>query len=163
MHACNAPHVRQTFLPTGLRLLGLLLMFWQASLLSGCSQSPTEDVVKANINSLAEAIRSKDADTALEVFHDNFVSDKGHNKDWVKRTLLLYTLRHDKIQLVLSNISVTVADPATASAEFHVLATGGRGLIPDQGGAYRVYTEWRQDGGDWLLVYAKWKKALAAP
>lgn len=139
----------------------LLLIWLLATLCSGCSQSPAEEVITANVNALAEAIRSKKADAAVALFHDNFVSEKGHNKDWVKRTLLLHTLRHDSIQIVLTNIKVELKDPATATADFHALATGGKGLIPDQGGAYRLHTEWRKDGSDWLLIHAKWKKALA--
>lgn len=139
----------------------LLLMWLVVTMSGGCSQSPAEEVITANVTSLAEAIRSKDANSALELLHDNFVSEKGHNKDWVKRTLLLHTLRHDSTQVVLSNISVELKDPATATADFHALATGGKGLIPDQGGAYRLHTEWRKDGNDWLLIHAKWKKALA--
>ena len=146
-----------TALPAVMLLISNLLI---ASLLGGCSDSPAEEVIKNHVESLAEAIETKQADTALDFFHENFVSEKGQNKEWVKRTMLIHTIRHDEIGLILSNISVELLDPGTARASFHVIATGGRGIIPDDGGAYRVETEWRDDGGDWQLVFAKWKKAL---
>ncbi|MDX1692248.1 MAG: nuclear transport factor 2 family protein [Ketobacteraceae bacterium] len=131
-------------------------------ILPGCSQSPDEEVIKANVEALAEAIESKQTDTAVDFFHDNFVTDKGQDKEWIQRTMLLHTIRHDTIQLLLTNISVELLDEATARASFHVIATGGRGLIPEQGQAYRMETEWRKEGSDWALVFAKWKKALDA-
>ena len=131
--------------------------------MTGCSESPAEDVIKSHVKALAEAIETKQTESAVDFFHDNFVTEKGQDKQWVQRTMLLHTIRHDKIQLVLSNISVELLDTHTSRAVFHVLATGGRGLIPDQGSAYRMETEWRLEGGDWQLVFAKWKKALQAP
>lgn len=129
-------------------------------LLQGCSDTPAQEQIKAHINQLADAIETKQPDEALALIHENFVSEKGQDKKWVKRTLLIHTIRHDKIQLVLSNIHVELKDPQTALATFHVIATGGKGLIPDQGSAYKMHTEWRTDSGDWRLVYTKWDKLM---
>ena len=150
-------HNSSALVPSIATLLSMLVM---TAFMGGCSESPAEEIIKENVEALAEAIETKQADTALDFFHENFVSEKGQNKEWIKRTLLLHTIRHDQISLILSNISVELVDPGTAKAVFHVLATGGRGIIPDDGGAYRVETEWRNTGGDWQLVFARWKKAL---
>lgn len=135
------------------------LVSFAVLLLAGCSDSPVEEVIKTNIDNLAAAIEEKRPDDALDLIHDNFVSEKGQDKQWVKRTLIFHTIRHANIDLLLTNISVEQKDQQTATAEFHAIATGGQGLFPDEGSAYKVTTEWRLDG-DWQLVYAKWKKAL---
>lgn len=157
MKAVCLPH------PLSTKPFWFTLLFSGWLLMTACSDSPDEEVIKTHVKALAEAIETKNTETAVDFFHDNFVTEKGQDKKWVQRTMLLHTIRHDKIQLVLSNISVEKLDPTTARASFHALATGGKGLIPDQGSAYRIETEWRKEGSDWQLIFAKWKKALPSP
>lgn len=44
-----------------------------------------------------------------------------------------------------------------AVASFRALATGGTGLLPDEGRFWRVETGWRRDGDDWMLISAEWE------
>ena len=155
LHFCLHGSSRLPFKCLHFLLLSALLL-----INGGCGDSPAEQVVKENISELATAIENKKTSQAVDFFHENFVTEKGQDKQWVERTMLLHTIRHANIQLLLSNISVELLDATTARASFHVIATGGQGLIPDEGSAYRMETEWREKGGDWYLVFAKWKKAL---
>ena len=34
--------------------------------------------------------------------------------------------------------------------------TGGRGLLPERGQVFEVFTIWQLDGDDWLLLRADW-------
>lgn len=142
--------------------LKCLAFFLMATLsVGGCSKSPTEDIIQKNIEAIETHIEKKQTGDSLALFHDNFNSSKGYDKNWVKRTLLLHQMRHQNIEIVISNVEVIVKDEYTAYANLHALATGGQGLLPTQGAIYKVETEWRNEDGDWLLVHSQWEKSLA--
>ena len=126
--------------------------------LKGCSESPKEQIIRENLEKLEAAIEDKEPIKALGFIHPNFTSDKGADREWIKRTMALYSLRHDQINIIISNVLISAKDPHTMLAEFHALTTGGKGLLPEQGGLYQVHTQWRKEDGDWKLVYAKWKR-----
>lgn len=128
--------------------------------MTACSESPTEDILKSHIQTMEDAIETKRPKDALEFIHDNFHTDKSADKDWIKRTLLMYKLRHDNISITTSSISIDVKDEYTAIANFTALVAGGSGLIPKEGAIYQVQSEWRKEENDWQIVYAKWQKNL---
>lgn len=128
-------------------------------LTGGCSQTPTEEAIRNNLEALETRIEEKKTAGALELFHSNFNTAKNFDKDWVKRTLLFHQVRHQNIEIVVTNVVVEPKDDYTAIARFNAVATGGQGLIPDQGALYKIETEWRKEGSDWLLIYAKWERS----
>lgn len=137
-------------------LLSLVLV-----LIYGCEKPPIEQELEKNILELEQAIEDKDPSAVLDHIHKDFIGEKGQDKKWVQRTLAFHTLRNHQIEIVISNIKITVKDPHTAIGSFNALATGGHGLLPERGAIYQVELEWRKEGGDWKIVYAKWKKNLA--
>jgi len=53
-------------------------------------------------------------------------------------------------------IHVQETDPDQAAAQFNLLVTGGRGLLPDSGQLFEVKTHWLLEADDWMLQKAYW-------
>ncbi len=76
-----------------------------------------------------------------------------------RRFMVIQWNRHQRLQAQLMPIRVEPLTASAARANFHVLVTGGQGLIPERGQLYRVVTEWRRHDGAWRLYRADWEVA----
>lgn len=127
-------------------------------MLLGCEDpSQPEHMITDNITRLEEGIENKDADQVLDLLHDNFGTQSGDDKLWVKRVLALYMLKYNNIEIVTSNMTVEI-NSDNATANFSVLVTGGEGLLPEQGALYKVEMDWRIQDKKWLLIYTNWSQ-----
>ena len=75
------------------------------------------------------------------------------------RFMIFQLNQHRRLQAKFFPIHVREAGAGQAEANFHVLVTGGGGLLPESGQVYAVETAWLRDGGDWLLEMANWEPA----
>lgn len=144
---------------TKIQLINWFLVVLLLVMLLGCSEPESaEAMVATKIEQIQQGIESKSADDVLDNIYDQFGTAKGQDKQWIKRTLAFYMLRHQAINTVITSIQVEVESIDSAKAQFNALLTGGEGLIPQRGALYRVQTDWRIEGGEWVLVYADWEK-----
>lgn len=141
------------------RVQNLLIFVLASILLVACSgPEQAETIIASKIEQMEKAVESRSSRDFLEPVFHGFVSDVGRNKEWLQRTFAFYQLRHQRISVVVSNLEVSIRQSGVAQAEFDVLLTGGEGLLPNSAATYRVETDWRQEQGDWVLVYASWNK-----
>ena len=141
-------------LPMPHLMISLLLL----ALLAGCSEVPAETALRQQLQAIQEGIEEKQPGDVVELIAEEFATAKGQDKRWIQRTLTLQMLRKEKINILLSQINVSIHDPKNASATFNAVVTGGQGLIPDEGAIYRVTTNWRIYDNEWQLIYAEWDK-----
>lgn len=135
-------------------------------LLAGCSQTPTEEAIRTELESMAAAIEARQSGAVASRLHEDFISEGTHggmDRRAVQRTLMAIFYRHQDISVTLTNIQVT-PDPVNrsrASATFNALTTGGDGgLLPSSGELYRVESEWQLVDDEWKLLKLSGKRAL---
>lgn len=152
--------------PALFRLWGLALLMPAplilALSLSGCSTPPDEQLITSHIEAIAANIMQKKRDATLENISDSFSGKHMNTKKDVQRMLMLSFLKYKQISIILTNIRVTIDNIYTDQAEatFNAIATSSAGLIPDEGQAYRVTTQWEKIDDDWFLRKATWKRAF---
>jgi hypothetical protein len=93
---------------------------------------------------VAETLQAQHGDMDKRAFH---------------RFMIFQLNQHRRLQAKFFPIHVREAGAGRAEASFHVLVTGGGGLLPESGQVYAVETAWLRDGGDWLLEMANWEPA----
>jgi len=142
-------------------LWALTLLTFALSL-SGCSTPPDEQLISSHIEAIAANIKQKKLDATLDKISDSYSGKHMNSKKDVKRMLMLSFLKYKHISIILTNIRVTVDNIYTNQAEatFNAIATSSTGLIPDEGQAYRVTTQWEKIDDDWFLRKATWKRAF---
>lgn len=135
-------------------------------LLTGCSQTPTEEAIRTEIEELAAAIEARQSAAVASRLHEDFISEGAHggmDRRTAQRTLMAIFYRHKNISVTLTNIQVT-PDPVNrsrANATFNALTTGGDGgLLPSSGELYRVESEWQLVDDEWKLLKLSGKRAL---
>jgi hypothetical protein len=127
--------------------------------LVGCGKPDSAEIaIEQNITQMQSAIENKDPDALLDLLHENFATKTGLDTLRVKRTMVLYMLRHENIHTLITNLQIESKSDLSATASFNALVSGGTGLLPDQGALYQVETDWRLDDNEWLLIYANWNK-----
>lgn len=135
-----------------------LYLIWVTLLISGCEKTPTVEAIRTHIDAMVDGIERKKPDDVLAYMHDDFSTPDGQDKQWAKRLMLFHMMRQHSINIVTSQLNITEQDEFSADAQFHVLLTGGEGLIPQQGALYQVNSQWRLQNGNWLLIHASWSK-----
>ena len=134
-----------------LACMGLLLV------VSACSRSDPEQAVRAQVDSLQQAIDARDAGAVEDLLAEDFIGNEGMDRRGAKQLAAGVFLRHREIGARLGPVTVELRGEGEAIARFSVLATGGSGgLLPEQGQVYQVQTGWRLQDGDWKLLNASW-------
>ncbi|NKI34542.1 nuclear transport factor 2 family protein [Wenzhouxiangella sp. XN79A] len=137
--------------------LGLL-----ALLVAGCgAPPPAEQRILATLDEMEDALEAGEVGEFMAPIAEDFIADNGA----LDRRALGLLVRRER--MARSRIAVTRYDPVVelhdqrrATATFGALATGGSGLLPDEGQLWRVETRWRLDDGDWRMIGAGWRRAL---
>jgi hypothetical protein len=129
--------------------------------LAGCSRTPDDQRIRANIKAMQEAAeRHSPRDFLAFVTPDFAGNDNSVDRDGLGNLLRMEVLRNDEVGVVLGPIDVEMqGDRATV----HVVATitGGKGgLIPERGAIYSITSGWRRDGKNWVCYTASWEQKL---
>lgn len=129
---------------------------------AGCSTPPDEQRITDHIKAIAANINQKKVSATLENISENYSGKHMNTKKDVQRMLMLSFLKYKRISIILTNIQVTIDNIYSNQAEatFNAIATSGTGLIPNEGQAYRVTTQWEKVDDDWSLRQADWKRAF---
>ncbi len=126
--------------------------------LAGCgpAQTPEARIVET-IDRMEEAAEAADRSAFMAHVHDEFRGQGGAlTREDFRAWLLLQLNRHQRMRAQRFPAEVRLLNAEEAVAEFNVLVTGGRGLLPEEGQLLAVETIWRRDGDDWLLLEADW-------
>ena len=143
-------------------------MVLQLVFIGACSSPPADDVeaITANIRAMAEALQDRNARQISRHISDDFdwrLGERDMNREDTRRMMTAIFMRHQNINVVLTNIQVNM-DPASsrrASARFNALVTGGSGgILPSTAQLYRVESDWALTDGDWLLVGGRARRAM---
>ena len=135
---------------------------WLAALamfLAGCAPDVDDQAqILETIDAMTEAVERGDVDDFMTPVADDFAAANGRLD---RRALGLLVRRErlarDSIRVRRVDTNVELVGEARAVASFRALATGGSGLLPDEGRFWRVETGWRRDGDDWELISAEWE------
>ena len=134
---------------------------WLAALvmlLFGCGPELDDEArILRTIEAMTEAVEQGDVDDFMAPVADDFVAVNGRLD---RRALGLLVRRErlarDSIRVRRVDTEVELVGESRAVASFRALATGGSGLLPDEGRFWRVETGWRRDGDEWELISAAW-------
>lgn len=130
-----------------------------AVLLAGCGPEPDDKArILRTLDAMTEALEQGDVDDFMAPVADDFVAVNGRLD---RRALGLLVRRErlarESIRIRRIDTEVELVGGSRAVASFRALATGGSGLLPDEGRFWRVETGWRRDGDDWALISAGWE------
>ena len=130
-----------------------------AMLLAACAPELDDQAqILETIDAMTAAVERGDVDDFMTPVADDFAAANGRLD---RRALGLLVRRErlarDSIRVRRVDTDVELVGEARAVASFRALATGGSGLLPDEGRLWRVETGWRRDGDDWVLISAEWE------
>jgi len=130
-----------------------------AVLLYGCGpELDDREHILHTIDAMTEAVEAGEVDDFMAPVADDFVAANGRLD---RRALALLVRRErlarDSIRIRRVDTEVELVGESRAVASFRALATGGSGLLPDEGRFWRVETGWRREGDDWALISAQWE------
>ncbi len=128
-------------------------------LLAGCGPELDDETrILRTLDAMTEAVEQGDVDDFMTPVADDFVAVNGRLD---RRALGLLVRRErlarDSIRVRRVDTQVELVGDSRAVASFRALATGGSGLLPDEGRFWRVETGWRREGDDWTLISAEWE------
>ncbi|MFO7762364.1 MAG: hypothetical protein R6V61_01375 [Wenzhouxiangellaceae bacterium] len=128
-------------------------------LLAGCGPELDDETrILRTLDAMTEAVEQGDVDDFMTPVADVFVAVNGRLD---RRALGLLVRRErlarDSIRVRRVDTQVELVGDSRAVASFRALATGGSGLLPDEGRFWRVETGWRREGDDWTLISAEWE------
>lgn len=128
-----------------------------AAWLAGCTRADPERELRDAVAAMARAVAAKDVAAFLEYVAEDFVRESGvFDRNEVRRRLVANMLRHDSVQVVATVTEVKI-DGDRARATVRVLATGGRGWIPERADGWEFRTAWKRDGKRWRVFSAEWR------
>lgn len=129
------------------------LMLW---LLAGCAKDDAVVALQHRAERAIAAVSARDHGEIMDLLADDFGGPEGMDQEGASRLARLYFLRFRDISLLAGPLEVAV-NGERGSVSFVALLAGGRGgLMPEQAQAWQVKTDWRRDGGDWLMIAADW-------
>lgn len=130
-------------------------------MLSGCGQPlPAAQQIKAHIAEITAGLETKDHSQITDHLSEQFLANNRLDKSAIRRMILAHFLRHQSIDIVLENLSVSLNDndPNRATVQGNVIVSGGSGrLIPDSGRLVNVDSQWQIERGEWRVVAMSWE------
>jgi hypothetical protein len=128
-------------------------------LLAGCGGSAVgpEEALRAWVATAVAAAEDKDRRKLLSMVSEHYADRRGNDREAIDRTLRVWFLRQDKVVLVSKIDKIDISADTAAEVEMTVGMAGtddsALGLRAD---AYRFGLELVQNGGEWLLIGARW-------
>jgi len=134
-------------------LLGAILVF-----LAACRPAPSmEQQIIATMESMEmEAEQGRHFDFISHVADDFRGQQGAMERQDLQRIIIFQINRHRHLHAQLLPINIHKDGENTATAQFHILVSGGNGLLPENGQLYAVNSKWIRQDGEWLLQAANW-------
>lgn len=141
------------------RFLALTLVMAVA----GCGpELPDETQIRGRIGLMQEALDEGDIRKFMSPIAEDFSADGRDIDQRGVRVMLNRELRaYEKLKARIFDIEIELHGEDRATASMHAVTTGGSGLIPETGRWYRIDSGWRREGGDWMLISARWESVAA--
>ena len=132
------------------------------ALLAGCgAPPPAEQRILETLSDMESALEAGEVGAFMDPIAEDFIAENGA----LDRRALGLLVRRER--MARNRIAITRFEPEVelhgddrATAAFRALATGGSGLLPDEGQLWRIETAWRLDDDEWRLIGASWRRAL---
>lgn len=126
--------------------------------LAGCGAELDDQTrIDQTIEAMILAMEAGDVSDFMAPVAEDFIAVNGGLD---RRTLGLLVRRErlarEAIRIQRLDTRIEIIGDARATASFRALATGGTGILPDEGRFWKIETGWRRDGGDWMLISAEW-------
>src|SRR5687767_6497087 len=77
-------------------------------LLAGCGSEGPEAEIRANIESMQQAVEAKESGAAVGYLAEHFTGSHGLDKQGLRRILLGIFLQHKKINVAITRLDITV-------------------------------------------------------
>lgn len=147
---------------SGRAALAALLAVALAAALAACGpRGDDETRIRRTLDEMTEAIEQGDVGAFMAPVADDFVGGDGRlDRRGLGLLVRRERLAREAVRVQRFDTEVELVGETRAVATFRALATGGSGLLPDEGRLWRVETGWRLDGGGWRLISADWTSAL---
>lgn len=132
-------------------------------LIAACSEPPpAEQRILATIDAMEIAIEEGEVDDFMDPIAEDFIAgNSGLDRRMLGLLVRRERMARDRISVSRYDTEVELSiDETRATASFRALATGGSGLLPDEGELWRFETGWRLDEDDWMLISAEWQRGI---
>jgi hypothetical protein len=141
------------------RVAALLLA---GAFVAGCAPPPDDETrLRERLATMIEALESGDIDDFMAPIASDFVAgERGLDRRAVALLARRERLARESIRIRRVDTEVERVGEQRALVRFRALATGGTGLLPDEGRFWAVETGWRKRGGDWEMISANWQPGL---
>jgi len=136
-------------------LVSIVLLLLQ----QGCGSPPAEQAIRDTIDKIEQGLEDKSSRAVSSHLSESFTIDQRTDKKGARAMLAGYFLRYKTIELVLTNLEVTVneRDPRRASSVSTAVLLGAQNQLPERGQVYKLTAQWQLQGSDWLLVELSWQ------
>ena len=122
----------------------------------GCSRTPTETQLRAEMAAAQAALEGRDVGALREVLADDFVGPDGLDRAGAGRLAQGVFLRYRDVGVTIGPLDITLRDEF-ATVRFTAAARGGAGgVLPQSAQVYDVETGWRFTDGEWRMTSARW-------
>jgi len=131
-----------------------------AAALAGCARSDPERELRETIAAMEQALERRDAGAFLDALAEDFARETGEfGKPEARRLLAGVLLRNEtvRVSVVVTELRI---EGSQARVRLRVVATGGAGLLPEQGQTWDFDSAWRRAGGRWQVFNAQWREGL---
>lgn len=130
--------------------------------LVACGSAPgPEQQIRDRLTSMIEALEEGSVGAFMDPIADDFIAgDRALDRRALGLLVRRERMARDSIRVRRVNTQVELHGEQRATATFQALATGGSGLIPDEGRLWNIETGWRLDGDEWMLISAGWSRGI---
>lgn len=140
------------------RLFKMLIAVVLVALAAACHRGSDEEQVRQAIAATKAAVEAGKAGDTVAALTDDFDGNGGElDRQRLEGMVRLAALRGAHLGVTMGPVSVEKRGERMV-ATFTVTLTSSTGLIPDEGGIYRVETAWRREGSKWLCYSATWSR-----
>lgn len=134
------------------------MIFMACVLLHGCGSGDSpEDEVRRWLADAQAAVEAEDSGTLVNMLADNYTDARGNDKNGIDQALRFWFLRQDSIVLISNIEDIRISGDTAAQVTLKAGMAGSNdaafGFSAD---AYGFELELEKDGGEWLLVTARW-------
>ena len=145
-----------------MKALGLVSAL--AVLATGCGAGDPEAEIRALLAAAEEAAEARDVGFFGDALADGYSDARGNDRDEILRELRGYFIANQRIEILSRIDEIVVEDDGSARAVVHAGMVGRRagaelidGIDAD---LYRFELELVNDGGNWQVIGADFKRAL---
>ncbi|MEX2496516.1 MAG: hypothetical protein WD448_10530 [Woeseia sp.] len=126
-----------------------------------CAPAPEpEEALRQWLESAEAAAEDKDRPRLMKMISASYVDARGNDRSGIDRILRLLFLRVSEVALVSKIDELTIAGDSAANVRLTSGLAGRNGgsRFGLSGDVYRFELELEMEGGDWLLIGARWGK-----